>query len=139
MSAATELDWDWAPGFVPASRPAGRPGPARLATVTALHRPPEQAVAPQLRLTRRGVHVVAAAVAVLAVALVALARVSAPSPGASAHHVPDTITVRSGDTLWSIAGRVAPDRDPGAEIAELQRLNDLSGVALEPGEVLRTH
>jgi Tfp pilus assembly protein FimV len=139
MSAATELDWDWGPECVPESVPVGRPASGRLATVTALHRPPEQAVAPQLRLTRRGVHVVAAAVAVLAVALVALARVSASSAGPVQHRVPDTVTVRAGDTLWSIAGRVAPGRDPRVEIADLQRLNSLSGVALEPGQVLRTH
>jgi nucleoid-associated protein YgaU len=144
MSAATELDWDWAsypaPDHIPGRRgSAGRGSAGTLATVTALHRPPEQAVAPQLRLTRRGVHVVAAAVAVLAVALVALARVSAPSADRGTSTVlPATVTVRAGDTLWSIAGRIAPEGDPTAEIAQLQRLNHLHGVALVPGQVLRT-
>ncbi len=53
--------------------------------------------------------------------------------------MPDTVTVQSGDTLWSIAGRIAPQRDASAEVADLQRLNHLSGVALVPGQVLRTH
>jgi Tfp pilus assembly protein FimV len=139
MSAATELDWDWDFPRAPECVPAGRPASGPLATVTSLHRPPEQAVAPQLRLTRRGLRVVVAAVAVLAVALVALARASAPSAGPAPHRAPDTVTVHAGDTLWSIAGHVAPGRDPRAEIADLQRLNSLSGAALEPGQVLRTH
>jgi LysM repeat protein len=117
--------------------------PLRLASVTALHRPPAAALEPQLRLTRRGVHAVAAAVAVLAIGLVLLARASAPagpaSAGSAARPVPDTVTVQAGDTLWSLASRLAPQRDPQAEIADLQRLNRLTGVALVPGQVLRTH
>lgn len=130
-----------------AGRPvrAGRTGPAlcpptRLATVTTLHRLPAATIEPQLRLTRRGVQVVAAAVAVLAIGLVLLARASAPSGAAPiARPVPDTVTVRAGDTLWSIASRLAPQRDPQAEIADLQRFNRLGSVALVPGQVLRTH
>src|SRR6476659_8818262 len=137
MSAATELDWDYAPDW--AVPPAPPRSPERLATVTTLHRPPQYVVAPQLRLTRRGVHVVAVVVA-LAIALVAVARMSAPSAGpASRASVPDAVTVRAGDTLWSIALRLAPQGDPQAEVADLQRVNHLSGVALVPGEVLRTH
>lgn len=143
MSAATELDWDlatdWAdeaPGY-PLAPATG--GPQRLASVTMLHRLPEAANAPRLRLTRRGVHVLAVAVAVAAVGLVLLARASAPSSDAPAVAVPATVTVHSGDTLWSIAGRVAPQRDAAAEVAELQQLNHLSGAALVPGQVLRTH
>jgi len=118
--------------------------PVRLASVTTLHRPPAAAVEAGLRLTRRGVQVVAAAVAVLAIGLVLLARASAPSGSAAGsaagpHRVPDVVTVRAGDTLWSIASRLAPQRDPRAEIADLQRLNRLGGAALVPGQVLRTH
>jgi Tfp pilus assembly protein FimV len=146
MSAATQLEWDCAPEWAvpsgpaaPSSRPvAGRP--ERLAPVTTLHRPPEHTIAAPLRLTRRGVYVVAVALAALAVMLVALARMSAPSAGPAAPaHVPDTVTVRAGDTLWSIAGRLAPQSDPQAEVALLQRVNHLSGAALVPGQVLRTH
>jgi LysM repeat protein len=46
--------------------------------------------------------------------------------------------VHDGDTLWSIASRVAPDRDPRDEVTRLQRLNHLDGVQLAAGQVLRT-
>lgn len=118
--------------------PCARPVAERSATVTALHRPSDRSVAAPLRLTRRGVTALAAAVGLLAVALVALAWLSAPGAAASRSPVPVSVTVRSGDTLWSIASRVAPEHDPRGEVAELQRLNHLSGVALVPGQVLKT-
>jgi len=110
--------------------------PSRLASVTVLHAPREVATGAPVRLTRRGVVVLTLAVLVLGAALVWLAKLSAP---ASPAHVapPNAVTVRAGDTLWSIASRVAPDRDPLAEIAALQRRNHLEGVGLVPGQVLR--
>lgn len=96
-----------------------------------------------VRLTRRGVAVLAAAVAVVAAVLVGLAWLSAPS-SAGTTRAPavagDTMAVAPGDSLWSIAGRVAPDRDPREEVALLLRLNHLTGSAgsaLVPGQVLR--
>ena len=137
MSVATEFAPDV---YIPERARTACP-PVRLATVTTLHRPDERTVAPPLRLTRRGVLVLCAAVAVLAMALVGLAWHSAPAAtsGARPASVPDTVTVHAGDTLWSIAAEVAPQRDPRAEVGDLQRLNGLSGVALVPGQVLRTH
>jgi len=130
MSVATEF----APVvFIPERARTVRPE----ATVLTLHAPSPASVAPPLRLTRRGVLVLSALVAVLAGALLALAGVSAAG-GATAHHAPATVTVRSGDTLWSIASRVAPDVDPRAEVAVLQRANHLAGAALTPGQVLVT-
>jgi Tfp pilus assembly protein FimV len=114
--------------------------PQRLASVTTLHRPPVDTVAPPLRLTRRGVHVIAAVLALAALGLVLLARASAPAaPAAPSRPTPATVIVRAGDTLWSIASRLAPQRDPGAEVADLQRLNRLGAAGLVPGQVLRTH
>ena len=97
MSAATELDWDYSADYALATAPVPvRPtptsapaGPPQLASVTALHRLPEQATAPQLRLTPRGVRVVAAVVAVVALGLVVLARASAPSTAAPGRAVVD--------------------------------------------------
>jgi nucleoid-associated protein YgaU len=126
MSVATEF----APDVYIPERARASAVPVRLATVTVLHRPDERTVAPPLRLTRRGVLVLGAAVALLALALVGFAWAS---------RVPDAVTVHAGDTLWSIAAQVAPQRDPRAEVGDLQKLNGLSGVALVPGQVLRTH
>ena len=48
------------------------------------------------------------------------------------------LQVSAGDTLWSIASRVAPERDPRAEVATLQKLNHLASANLMPGQQLRT-
>ena len=105
-----------------------------LATVVPLFAPDD---APSLRLTRRGRRVIAAVVLALAGALLWLAARSAPSPAATGR-APATVTVQTGDTLWSIAARVAPQTDPRAEVDTLLRLNHLGGPALVPGQVLRT-
>lgn len=141
MSVATEF----APSVsIPArARSAAASGaavdllPSRLATVTVLQPPlRREAVAP-LRLTRRGVVVLAVAVVLLGLALIGLARLSAPQTAASSPAAPRVVTVQAGDTLWSIATRVAPNTDPRAEVAQLQRRNHLTGVDLIPGQTLR--
>jgi len=91
----------------------------------------------RLRLTRRGVAVLAVGTAVLGAALLLLAWRSAPGrPAMSA--APAVVSVQAGDTLWSIASRVAPHRDPRDEVADLQRLNKIVDAQLQPGQVLRT-
>lgn len=125
------------PGRTARPRPARRPADA---VVVRLHPPSPASIARPLRLTRRGVAVLAVLTAALSVLLVWVAWASRPAAAARAP-APATVTVRSGDTLWSIAGRVAPGRSPVAEVAQLQRLNHLTGsagTALVPGQVLRT-
>jgi hypothetical protein len=134
MSAATDLI-----PVVHIPERARRPE-SRSATVLALHAPSVASVAQPVRLTRRGLIVAAVAVAVAAGALLWGAWLSAPGGAASssARPVPAAVQVRSGDTLWSIAGQVAPGRDPRLEVAILQRLNHLGGASLAVGQVLRT-
>jgi len=110
----------------PTARPAARP----------VRRPSSSGV----RLTRRGMAVVALGVAALAGILIGIAALSAPTGAAapSAGTAPRVVTVHAGDTLWSIASRVAPGADPRDEVAHLQQLNHLAGVALRPGQQLRT-
>ena len=51
---------------------------------------------------------------------------------------PAQVTVHDGDTLWSIAGKVAPNHDPRAVVARLLQLNHLRTPTLVPGQVLLT-
>ncbi len=44
--------------------------------------------------------------------------------------------IRPGDTLWSIAISIAPERDPREVVAELQRSNGGDSTRLSPGETL---
>lgn len=136
MSVATHLA-----RAVPISAPVPIPerarrhdAPERLASVTLLY-PPREPVPVGTRLTRRGVVVLTLAVLLLGAGLVWLARLSAGQP-AGAPPAPRVVTVRPGDTLWGIAARVAPNRDPAAEVAALQRRNRITGVALVPGQIL---
>jgi hypothetical protein len=43
------------------------------------------------------------------------------------------VSVGSGDTLWDVAGRYAPDSDPAAVVQRIEQLNGLRGDALVPG------
>lgn len=99
----------------------------------------ERAAGP-LRLTRRGRLAVSVGFAALAAAFLVVAYWSAPAQSAAHAGVPGsatTVTVQAGDTLWSIAGRIAPARDPRAVVDELVSRNHLGGAALAPGQVLR--
>lgn len=90
-----------------------------------------------LRLTRRGYAVLGLLASALVAGLLWLAHVSEPASPATTPAV-GAVVVRDGDTLWSIASRVAPQRDPRVVVAELEEVNHLSSEALQPGEVLRT-
>ena len=95
-----------------------------------------QAAEAPLRLTRRGYAVLALLAGTFTAGLLWVAHASVPaSPRA-----PDVgaVTVRDGDTLWSIASRIAPERDPRRVVAELEDVNHLSSSAVAPGQVLRT-
>jgi Tfp pilus assembly protein FimV len=130
MSVATQF----APEVFIPERARPVEAPDGLASVSVLF-PPSEPVPAAWRLTRRGVVVLTAVVLALGVGLIWLARLSAPQP-AEVPPAPRLVTVAPGDTLWSIATRVAPDTDPRAEVAALQQRNGLTGVDLEPGQVL---
>ncbi len=91
-----------------------------------------------VRLTRRGY----AVLGVLAVGVVAgllwFAHVSAADTPTTTTRPPAVVTVHDGDTLWSIASQIAPQRDPRVVVADLERVNHLSGPILLPGQRLRT-
>jgi LysM repeat protein len=96
---------------------------------TSVHRP-------ALRLTRRGRAVVVmffflAATLASAVLFATASRANDPETGPA-----PTVVVEPHDTLWSIAARTAPRRDPYAAVAEIQRLNGLRDYVVQPGDTL---
>jgi len=48
-----------------------------------------------------------------------------------------TVVVQPDDTLWAIATRSAPDRDPYAAMAEIKKLNGIRGYVVHPGQRLQ--
>jgi LysM repeat protein len=66
----------------------------------------------------------------MAAALAPASRADDP-PGAT-----PTAVVQPGDTLWSVAERHLPSRDPFGMIEEIRRLNDLEDYTVHAGQRL---
>jgi len=67
----------------------------------------------------------------------AVPAVKALGAGSGSERVASTrYVVRQGDTLWSIAERVAPGEDPRPVVDALTRVNDVDPGALLPGQTL---
>jgi LysM repeat protein len=91
-----------------------------------------------VRLTRRGYAVLGVLAVGLVTGLLWFAHVSAADTPAMTTRPPAVVTVHEGDTLWSIASQIAPQRDPRTVVAQLERVNHLSDPILQPGQRLRT-
>jgi Tfp pilus assembly protein FimV len=95
----------------------------------------------RLRLTVRGRRVLASMAAVPAAIALALALISGGAAiAASDSSAPvagfQTVTVAPGDSLWSIAERVAPGADPRDVVDAIARLNALDGGQIAAGQSL---
>jgi len=88
----------------------------------------------RLRLTRRG-RVLLVGLLLLLVAGVA-AILSPAARGADPAGPAPTAVVQPGDTLWSVAERHQPSRDPFAVIQEIRRLNGLEDNTVHAGQEL---
>ena len=91
-----------------------------------------------LRLTRRGRAVlllVLVAVLLTAFSLGRSATQAAPVGGEPVA-APELTVVQPGESLWSVARRIAPDNDPREVVAQIRRLNDLTSSQLQPGQQL---
>lgn len=119
-------------------------GPQVLLPVTdrptrSVLRPVAQPPRRRLRLTRRGRFVLVVLPALLAVsgsllALSGQAPAEAATPAADAR----ALVVAPGDSLWTIAERIAPDADPRAVVDALESANGLdAGQAVPAGLVLK--
>jgi len=94
-------------------------------------------VSSTVRLTRRGRLVLVMAVMTLLVfAGFTLGRSVSFAAGGSrpaAHH---SVVVEPGETLWSVAVRIAPHQDPRRVVADIESLNHLADANVEPGQQL---
>lgn len=105
-----------------------------IAGVTAISAP-----STRLRLTTRGRRVLAVLASVPAVVALSIAIVSGGGALASGERSApegtfETVTVMPGDTLWSVAERVAPTADPRDVVDAIMRLNALSSARLDAGQ-----
>lgn len=129
--------------LVPPAAPADPPPvTSPSASAPGQHTAPRQAPAnPPLRLTRRGRIVVAVAAALV---LAALSLVIASAAQATNHPVSPRagqqgvaqITVRPGQTLWSVAENADPGADTRVVIQQITELNGLTGSVVYAGERL---
>jgi LysM repeat protein len=95
-----------------------------------------------LRLTRRGRLLATSAILLIAVlTLIGVAARVGPLTDASPvpASAPAQVVVAPGDTLWTIAERVAPQRDPRTVVDAIQRLNALPTTDVHPGQTLLLH
>lgn len=114
--------------------------PVRVRTVRPVPVRPVRAAAPGWRLTRRGRLVLSALTLALLVVTAVLASggglARAGSPGGTPEPTLTRVTVAPGETLWALADRVAPDRDPRAVIAEIMEVNAMTSAGVQAGQVL---
>ncbi|MFT4028399.1 MAG: LysM peptidoglycan-binding domain-containing protein [Protaetiibacter sp.] len=96
-------------------------------------------IAPRLRLTPRGRLVIGtllAAPVALALALSAFSGTSAQAGSTVSTASFDYITVAAGESLWDLAGWIAPEADPREVVTALVELNQLSTTEVQPGQRL---
>jgi hypothetical protein len=89
-----------------------------------------------LRLTRRGRLVVLAFFVLMASLASAVLWTTASRADDTPTAPLPTVVVQPEDSLWSIAGRVAPGRAPQDVIPEIRRLNGIHGTDLYAGQRL---
>ena len=97
------------------------------------------AAAPSVRLTRRGRAVLVLLLSALLLAAFSIGQrdtQAADLAGGSGSVAPVATTVQPGESLWSVAQRIAPENDPRDVIAQIRRLNDLDSSELQVGQQL---
>ena len=107
-----------------------RPGAVRRARRVADRTPSSSTrSARPLRLTARGRFLMVLLLALFAASAFSMGRVSAGATD-EARPVVSYVTVKPGETLWTIAERVAPAADPRDTVARLLEIN-----GIEPGQL----
>ncbi|QPZ37132.1 LysM peptidoglycan-binding domain-containing protein [Paramicrobacterium chengjingii] len=93
--------------------------------------------APRLRLTARGRAVltgIASIPLVFGIAFGAVHASSAVAADTSSTETFEYVTVSTGESLWMLAERIAPDHDPREVVAEIVDLNQLDTSSVAAGE-----
>jgi Tfp pilus assembly protein FimV len=114
--------------------------PRRLTADSVRRRPAARSPRPApVRLTRRGrLILVLTMMAVLVAVGLVLGHGSSQAAGrGNAAATSQTLTVRPGETLWSVAARIAPHSDPRLVVADIESRNHLGGVEVRAGQQLR--
>ena len=90
-----------------------------------------------LRLTRRGRAAVLLALVVLLLGAFAAGRTaSQASPEPERRAVLSQTTVQRGESLWTVARRVAPEQDPRQVVVAIRQLNGLPTAQVQAGQQL---
>lgn len=92
----------------------------------------------RLHLTARGRLLMLLGMALLMLGAFAIGRSASSQATEATAAVPalTQVTVAPGDTLWSVARGVAPQRDPREIVAQIRRLNHLPSASLRVGQQL---
>ena len=123
-------------------RPAGLRDPLTAAFGLAGPVPRARAVAPRARvrrtrLTRRGRVVLLVVAALLLLAAISVGRAGSQAATATENGpMLQQTTVQPGETLWSVAQRIAPKNDPRDVVAQIRRINHLPSSGLRAGQQL---
>jgi len=108
-----------------------------LARTTPSLQPSTAPATSAVRLTRRGRALVLLGLVALLLAAFSLGRQgSSAATHLTASPVLQQTTVESGETLWSLARRVAPGNDPREVVQQIRVLNHLQGSSLQAGQQL---
>ena len=113
----------------------GSPRPVAPRPVTQRQVTPRQ-VQPRLRITQRGRVVLGALIALpLALVFVGSNLAGAPAQAGSQPSAADFdyVTVMAGESLWDLAGWIAPEADPREVVADIVALNQLPSADVQPG------
>ncbi len=107
--------------------------------VTHREAPQRRTVPARVRLTRRGQVTTVVIGAFLATAILGLVHQSPTAATEQPTTLPTTATVvvHPGETLWQIAQRVAPAKDPRVTIHAIEELNGLSTASVQAGQTLQ--
>ncbi len=89
-----------------------------------------------LRLTRRGRAAVLLVMVALLLGAFAAGRTASQASQAEQRSVLSQTTVQRGESLWTVARRVAPEQDPRQVVVALRRLNSLPTAQVQAGQQL---